>query len=79
MKENIVEYHPNGRIKHIIEFCKNGYTSIEFWYDESYRFHNVTNPDYITYIDKPKIGFKTYCINGSIYTKLVWMNVIKKI
>lgn len=107
MKEDIIEYHPNGKLKHKICFWENGNKRREDYYNEnglyhridgpayqvwhengmlSYAdfqinniFHNKNNPTRIWYDKTGKKQFCQYWINNRLYSRLEWLNQIKKI
>jgi antitoxin component YwqK of YwqJK toxin-antitoxin module len=65
MKEEIIEYHPNGSIKHKIIFYSNGQKYHEQFYDQRGNFHRKQGlPDYQKWYDNGITCYITYYVHG---------------
>ena len=68
MKEEIIEYYPNGGIKHIINFYPNGNKYFEQFFDERGRSHREQGlPSYQSWYENGMQHFKTYYVHGYSY------------
>jgi len=67
MKENKIEYYPNGRIKHKIAFHDNGRKYHESFRDENGNIHRINKPAYQSWYDNGIKGYDAYYINGRFH------------
>ena len=68
MKKEILEYHPNGNIKHKITYYPNGNKHYEQFYDLQENFHRKPGlPDYQSWFKNGISSFKTYHVHGRYY------------
>jgi hypothetical protein len=78
MNENIAEY-PNESLRHYILRYENNNKGDEFWHGKKEGMHNLNNPYWINWNGNNKINFKEYAILDYKYSKIRWLNYIKKI
>ena len=65
MKEDLIEYHPNGKIKHEISFWGNGQKYHEQFYDKRGNFHRKQGlPACQLWYSNERKSYASYGING---------------
>jgi antitoxin component YwqK of YwqJK toxin-antitoxin module len=65
MKESIIEYYPNGELKHKIEYHPNGCKSYEQYYDLNGLFHRDDGlPDYQLWYENGSLFRTSYYTHG---------------
>ena len=69
MKENILEYHPNGYLKHIIIFHDNGCKHYEQYFCINGNPNRINAPAIQEWHDSGFKKYEAYHINGS------WHNI----
>ena len=68
MKEDLIEYYPNGSIKHRINFYPNGNKWYEQFYDKRGNCHRKQGlPDYQKWYENGITSYKTYYVHGKRY------------
>lgn len=68
MKKEIIEYHPNGGVKHRIKYYDNGNKLCEEFYDENgYLYREDNLPAYQCWWENGFVDRKIYRINGHGY------------
>jgi antitoxin component YwqK of YwqJK toxin-antitoxin module len=65
MKKKILEYYPNGWLKHEITFHPNGRKFRECFYNKNRYYHNkLNNPAYQEWYDNGCKSYVSYFVNG---------------
>ena len=65
MKEDIIEYYPNGSIKHKITYHPNGNKSYDQFYNLQGNYHREQGlPDYQSWYENGILYHKTYYVYG---------------
>jgi hypothetical protein len=68
MKEIILEYCPNGEIKHKIDCYDNGRKYRDQYYDKNGEYHRDSClPDYHSWYENGMLFHKTYCVHGKLH------------
>ena len=68
MKEEIIEYYPNGRIKYKMSFYDNGNKRHEQYYDQQGNYHREQGlPDYHEWYDDGIHYRITYYVHGRVH------------
>jgi hypothetical protein len=69
MKENILEYHRNKRIKHIVVFHDNDRKEHEYFYNEKEILHRINKPAIQSWYGSGCKSYESYYKNGK------WHNI----
>jgi hypothetical protein len=67
MKENILEYHRNKRIKHIVVFHDNDRKEHEYFYNEKEILHRINKPAWQQWYDNGIKEYDAYFVNGNYH------------